>query len=173
VRFDYRSRDGEDSQRLVQPNRMVALGRRWYLLAWDVRRDDWRTFRLDRMSRARLAGVRFARREPPGGDAAEFVAQAVQATPRPHMAEVTLACDAAEAEELLRWFDAEVTPAGDECHVVLRAEHPDQLVALVGRLAIRTTVTVHGTDEVVAAVRELGERLLAGAGQKPTTVRGE
>ncbi|MFP5320221.1 MAG: helix-turn-helix transcriptional regulator, partial [Acidimicrobiia bacterium] len=122
VRFDHTKRDGEVTQRLVQPNRLVALGRRWYLLAWDVRRDDWRTFRLDRISRARLAGVRFPRREPPGGDAAEFVERAVQATPRPHVAEVSLACAAAEAEELLRWFDADVTATGETCRVVLRAE---------------------------------------------------
>ncbi|MFP5321504.1 MAG: hypothetical protein ACLGIC_06615, partial [Acidimicrobiia bacterium] len=81
---------------------------------------------------------------------------------RPHVAEVSLACAAAEAEELLRWFDADVTATGETCRVVLRAEQPDQLVALVGRLAIRTDVVVHGSDDVVAAVRSLGERLVAG-----------
>ena len=58
VRFDYRRRDGDDSSRLVEPFQLVSTGRRWYLVAWDVRRDDWRTFRLDRLERARHAGVR-------------------------------------------------------------------------------------------------------------------
>ena len=49
VRFDYRRRDGDDSSRLVDPYQLVSTGRRWYLVAWDVRRDDWRTFRLDRL----------------------------------------------------------------------------------------------------------------------------
>ena len=55
VRFDYRRGDGESSRRLVEPHRLVTAGRRWYLVAWDHHRSDWRTFRLDRLSEA-LAG---------------------------------------------------------------------------------------------------------------------
>src|SRR5262249_12654316 len=51
VRFAYRSRDGTDSRREVEPHSLVNLGRRWYLVAWDRRRDDWRTFRVDRLAR--------------------------------------------------------------------------------------------------------------------------
>lgn len=68
VRFDYRRRDGEESRRLVEPHRMVTAGRRWYLVAWDLRRDAWRTFRVDRLADARLAGGGFEPREIPGGD---------------------------------------------------------------------------------------------------------
>ena len=59
VRFDYRRGDGEESRRLVQPAQLVSAGRRWYLVAWDVRRNDWRTFRVDRIEAPSLAGVRF------------------------------------------------------------------------------------------------------------------
>ena len=86
VRFDYRRRDGDDSSRLVEPHQLVSTGRRWYLVAWDVRRDDWRTFRLDRLERPRLAGVRCAARELPGGDAATFVAESIRTMPLPHSA---------------------------------------------------------------------------------------
>ena len=65
VRFEYRRRDGDETSRLVEPHQLVSTGRRWYLVAWDVRRDDWRTFRLDRLERARLAGVRCTRARPP------------------------------------------------------------------------------------------------------------
>ena len=54
LRFAYRSRDGTDSRREVEPHSLVNLGRRWYLVAWDRRRDDWRTFRIDRLSTAGL-----------------------------------------------------------------------------------------------------------------------
>src|SRR5262249_41687388 len=54
VRFDYRRRDGEETQRLVEPHQLVSAGRRWYLVGWDVRRTDWRTFRLDRLGTPRL-----------------------------------------------------------------------------------------------------------------------
>ncbi len=77
VRFDYRRPDGDDSRRLVEPHQLVAAGRRWYLVAWDLRRNDWRTFRLDRLSGARLAGRRFAPRDIPGGDAAAYFSASV------------------------------------------------------------------------------------------------
>ena len=65
VRFDYADKGGTQTRRLVEPFRLVPAGHRWYLVAWDVRRDDWRTFRLDRTSRPRLAGVRTTERELP------------------------------------------------------------------------------------------------------------
>src|SRR5436309_13391413 len=49
LRFGYRSREGADSRRLVEPHTLVNLGRRWYLVAWDRDRGDWRTFRVDRL----------------------------------------------------------------------------------------------------------------------------
>src|SRR5207244_1217774 len=73
VRFDYQARDGGESRRLVEPHQLVSAGRRWYLVAWDTRREDWRTFRIDRLRDARLAGVRFKERKLPAADAAAFV----------------------------------------------------------------------------------------------------
>src|ERR671919_2171878 len=62
LRFGYRSRDGSDSRREVEPHSLVNHGRRWYLVAWDHRRDDWRTFRIDRLAKPASTGVRFVRR---------------------------------------------------------------------------------------------------------------
>ncbi len=69
VRFDYEARDGTPSSRTVEPVGLVATGRRWYLMAYDVDRDDWRTFRLDRMQRGRADDVAVprARARGPGG----------------------------------------------------------------------------------------------------------
>jgi len=61
IRFGYQRRDGVTGQRLVEPYQFVATGRRWYLVAWNQRRHEWRTFRLDRLSKPRLAGTRFPR----------------------------------------------------------------------------------------------------------------
>ena len=67
--FAYVARDGEESRREVEPHSLVNLGRRWYLVAWDCAREDWRTFRLDRLQRPREGGVRFSgERALPGGD---------------------------------------------------------------------------------------------------------
>jgi predicted DNA-binding transcriptional regulator YafY len=63
VRFDYEARDGTPSARTVEPVGLVAAGRRWYLMAYDVDRDDWRTFRLDRMAAVDATTWRFKVRE--------------------------------------------------------------------------------------------------------------
>ncbi len=73
LRFGYTARDGAQAIRLVEPNRLVTIGRRWYLVAWDVDRKDWRTFRVDRLTDPRSTRFRFEQREVPGGDAAAFV----------------------------------------------------------------------------------------------------
>ena len=73
LRFDRDSGDGETSLRSVEPQRLVHTHGRWYLVAWDLGRDDWRTFRVDRMRPRSHPGPRFRRREDPGGDLAAYV----------------------------------------------------------------------------------------------------
>jgi len=79
LRFDYAShRTDEDAPagtpRKVEPHHVVTSRGRWYLVAWDLDRDAWRIFRADRISPRAHTGPRFAPREIPGGDVAEFVA---------------------------------------------------------------------------------------------------
>ncbi|MEY9872698.1 putative DNA-binding transcriptional regulator YafY [Streptacidiphilus sp. MAP12-33] len=73
VRFAYRASDGAESRRHVEPQRLVATGRRWYLVAWDLDRDDWRLFRVDRLVDPAATGGRASARELPATDAAAFV----------------------------------------------------------------------------------------------------
>jgi predicted DNA-binding transcriptional regulator YafY len=88
LRFSYSSRDGEVSERLVEPHRLVSLGRRWYLVCWDVERGDWRTFRVDRLREPRSTGTPFRQRALPGGDAVEFVRSRLASVPMQHRVEV-------------------------------------------------------------------------------------
>ena len=79
LRFDYASRDPDvDSSgpapRRVEPHHLVASGGRWYLVAWDLERDDWRLYSAGRITPRTPTGPRFAPREVPGGDVREFVA---------------------------------------------------------------------------------------------------
>lgn len=73
LEFGYTSRAGEHSERTVEPHRLVSLGRRWYLVAYDLTRHAWRSFRLDRLDLPRGTGTRFLPRELPAADAAAFV----------------------------------------------------------------------------------------------------
>ena len=77
VRFDYRRRDGTDSSRLAEPHQLLSAGHLWYVIAWDLRRADWRSFRLDRISGVQLAGRHFTPRPIPGGDAAAYLTVSV------------------------------------------------------------------------------------------------
>src|SRR4051794_39415208 len=84
VRFRHAGRDGEERERTVEPVRMVTTGRRWYLMAWDVDRGDWRTFRLDRMRGVAATGWRVRPRGHP--DPAEVVERAGAAPAHPPLA---------------------------------------------------------------------------------------
>ena len=79
LRFEYRAHDGALSRRDVEPYRLVCWGRRWYLLAWDVERQDWRTFRVDRLALRPPHGPRFAPRALPAEDVAAYVSAGVGA----------------------------------------------------------------------------------------------
>ncbi|MFC5637751.1 helix-turn-helix transcriptional regulator [Streptomyces bullii] len=77
LRFAYRRHDGTTGRRTVEPHRLVCSERRWYLVAWDLEREDWRTFRVDRITPKPPHGPRFVPREPPAEDLAAYVSEGV------------------------------------------------------------------------------------------------
>jgi predicted DNA-binding transcriptional regulator YafY len=101
LRFDYLDHDGTASTRTAEPHRMVFTGRRWYLLAWDNDRDDWRTFRADRIRPRIPNGPRFTPREPPGGDAVTHVLRGTASTAWNHPARIRLHVPAETVAERL------------------------------------------------------------------------
>lgn len=91
LRFGYRSKGDESTERHVDPHSLVNLDRRWYLVAWDLQRSDWRTFRVDRISDLRTTAVRVPPRELPAEDAAAFVRVSISSVPTRYTADVVLA----------------------------------------------------------------------------------
>ncbi len=81
LRFAYRAKDGTESRRLTEPYRLVSTGRRWYLVAYDLDRQDWRTFRVDRVREPFATGARFTPRELPTGSAAEYLRRSIHGRP--------------------------------------------------------------------------------------------
>jgi predicted DNA-binding transcriptional regulator YafY len=96
LRFDY----GTDTPRRVEPHHLVTWGGRWYLVAWDLDRRDWRTFRVDRMTPRTPTGPRFTRRELPAKDVATFISQRFAGPPLPCRGEILIH---APAELVARW----------------------------------------------------------------------
>lgn len=92
VRFGYQAGDDASTRRDVEPYSVVVVGRRWYLLAWDVDRDDWRTFRIDRVGPVHTTTFQFSAREAP--DAAAYVQRSVTTAPYRHVLRVVIAAPA-------------------------------------------------------------------------------
>jgi predicted DNA-binding transcriptional regulator YafY len=82
--------DGSTARRLVEPDGLVHTGRRWYLAAWDCDREDWRSFRVDRIEPPLSPDRRFEPREPPHGDAAKYVARSISSRRDRYQATVVL-----------------------------------------------------------------------------------
>ncbi|ORM36965.1 YafY family protein [Williamsia sp. 1135] len=120
LRFDYRARGGAESRREVEPYRLVRSGLRWYLLAWDLGRDDWRSFRVDRLTPKIPTGPRFVPRELPEGGAAAYVARSLGSVYRQATARVEIH---SPLEQVAEMVDAEwgVVESGDvnSCEVAL------------------------------------------------------
>jgi len=112
LRFRYESADGTATERQVEPHGLVRLDRRWYLVAYDLTRQDWRTFRLDRLAAPEPTGARFLPRTLPAADAAEFVRAGLRGQPRPHRIEVLVEAPAATVRQRIgSWAEVEEVDA--------------------------------------------------------------
>jgi predicted DNA-binding transcriptional regulator YafY len=102
LRFDYRDHDGSATIRTVEPHRLVHDRGRWYLVAWDADRTDWRTFRADRIQPRTPTGPRFVPRElPGGGDVVTYLLRGVGAATWRFRARVRVHAPAAAITERL------------------------------------------------------------------------
>lgn len=164
VRFDYLRSDGESSGQRVEPHQLVTAGRRWYLVAWDGDRRDWRTFRLDRIREPRPVGSHFTPRTIPGGDAADFVASSIGDTRRDHDATLVVHSPLADVEGVLQWADHTVKEAqAERCIVRIRGEDLGRLAMTVAEIALTAPVTVIEPAELTRTI----ERLAAHFGSRP------
>jgi predicted DNA-binding transcriptional regulator YafY len=166
LRFDYRAADGTDSRRLAEPHRLLAAGRRWYLLAYDNDRDDWRIFRVDRIQRPQPTGVRTAPRELPADDAAAYVTGKLSALAPIYRAVATLDAPAADVARRLGDYAGDLEPI-DERTCRLHS-HTDTLEWLAFRLAmLGCEFQVHEPPELAEYLRALGGRVTRAAGDLP------
>lgn len=159
LRFDY-----ADAPRKAEPHHLVTRSGRWYLLAWDLDRDDWRVFRADRISPRIPTGPRFPPRELPGGDVAGFVTSRFQGSDDgggwPCRGEVILHAPLADVAPFAR--DAVVEEAGpDRCRLQLGSWSWPAMAAAAG--AFDAPIDVIGPPELKAAFALLARRYAAAA----------
>jgi len=164
VHFSYLRPDGRRSQRSVEPVQMVTTGRRWYLMAWDAERDDWRTFRLDRMSEVSSSTLRFSPRPHP--DPATYVQRSVSGSPYRYLARVRLHAPAERVRERVPPQVGRVEDQNDGwCVLEVGGDDLDWLALHIAALGFEAEILQ--PDGLREAVAGLARRLatMAGPGQ--------
>jgi predicted DNA-binding transcriptional regulator YafY len=157
LRFDYVAHDGTASVRDTEPHRLVCWGRRWYLLAWDTDRTDWRIFRVDRVRPRVPGGPRFAPREPPAEDLADYVSRRVSAAWHQYTARVRLHAPLAELSARLPRSVGELSAEDDEhCLLTAGADRLDWLAAMIAVLGVDFDVL--DPPELRAELRRIADR---------------
>ncbi|MDN5858670.1 MAG: YafY family transcriptional regulator [Pseudonocardia sp.] len=158
LRFDYTSPRGGASRRAVEPHRLVSWGRHWYLVAWDPDRNDWRTFRVDRIRSRTPNGPRFTPREPPGGDVVRYLSHQLTTQTWPYRAVVTLHEPAAAITERIWPGVGTVDPVDDtSCRLHIGADSPRDLVWMITSVDADFTI-VNGPPELATALQAHAER---------------
>jgi len=156
LRFDYRDHDGSASIRSVEPHRLVHDRGRWYLVAWDTDRRDWRTFRADRIQPRTPTGPRFAPRDPPDGDVATYLLRGVGVATWRYRARVTVHAPATVVAGRLP--PAVLVEAVDQhtCVVNAGSDTPQMLAVYLGMLDV--DFEVGEPPELVEQLRALADR---------------
>lgn len=160
LRLDYRAHDGARSTRSVEPYRLVVTGRRWYLLAFDLDRADWRTLRVDRLSLRTQGGRRFTPRPLPAEDVSSWTTLGLSTRAYRYQGRFTVHAPAAAVADV-------VTPASGvvealtatTCTLLTGSNSLDALAVHVVTLGFE--VDVHGPPELVAHLAVVAERLTA------------
>lgn len=162
VDADYVDRTGAPSSRRLEPYQVVTTGRRWYLLAYDRDREDWRSLRLDRMASVRARGTTFTARQAP--DAADYVRRAITTSPYRHIARVRYR---ATKSVIAQYFSPTSVTIEDDgpgtCVVVAGADDPQALVLYLAMPGIAFEVIESGA--VADAARAMSALLAAAVTQ--------
>ncbi|MEU7060836.1 YafY family protein [Streptomyces sp. NPDC046197] len=185
LRFEYRGHDGATTRRSVEPHRLVCTERRWYLVAWDLDRDDWRTFRVDRITPKPPHGPRFTPRTPPADDLAAFVSQGVSTRAYASHAAVRLLVPLAEATQRVSPSAGTLEADGpDACILRTGAPSLDLMVVHVMMMGFEFEVLEPAElteairwardrlDAALARAEEPARRIPGGAGRTPGTPSG-
>lgn len=153
------------SERRVEPHRQIHLRLRWYLLAWDLGRDGWRVFRLDRINQLNRTTTRYAPRPLPADTAVDYLRRGMNADRQ--RVRLTIGAPAAAVADALKYHDADIESAGDAAtEVTLWLDTWEWLLPQLARLD--TDFAVIEPTSIRAALLTFARRLQAAADLDPT-----
>ncbi|MEV4128336.1 YafY family protein [Nocardia sp. NPDC049707] len=158
VRFEYTDRAGRHTERRVQPHRQVALGRRWYLLGWDLDREGWRTYRIDRIGAVTTPGTTFIPREPPPDDSVSFVQDSTRMPATARRGVVRFGAPVSVVAERLG-AEAGALEAIDDtsCRYTTSVDSWEWLA--VALAAVGEPYTIEAPPELIACSKDLADRI--------------
>jgi predicted DNA-binding transcriptional regulator YafY len=159
LRFEYRTRSGTTGDRHVEPHHVVPLAQRWYLVAWDLDRTDWRTFRLDRITEPRPTNRRFDPRTIPAPDPATYVTTSIASIPTTHHIEVVVEAPLHDVQEVLGLWGTATTEGPDTTRIKMDTDALSWPVMFLAALNAR----VHHAEpaELRALLRQLAKHFKA------------
>ncbi|MFD4958423.1 helix-turn-helix transcriptional regulator [Microbacterium sp. NPDC058389] len=167
LRFGYTKPGGPEEKRHTEPQRLVSWGPLWYLFAWDLDRDDWRVFRVDRMVPGAPTGARFRPRTIPADDVVRHVVRRIVRAGWHYRALVLVRAPAATvAAKLVIPVDIEEVDDAS-CRVELGSDDPDALALWLTQLG--ADVEVIEGEELALAFDRLAARFHRAAGGMPTS----
>jgi predicted DNA-binding transcriptional regulator YafY len=158
IRFRYEAGDGKLSERKLEPHGLVHAGARWYLVAWDLDREDWRTFRVDRVSGKATPGRRFIPRKVPHGVVATYVSRSLSSGVYTFQARVVLQAPLESVAERVSPLAGRLTAIdGESCLLETGGHSLASLAFFIGWLGV--DFTVQDPPELIEHLRQLGARL--------------
>lgn len=164
IRFDYIAADGSESQRVVEPHSLVPRGRHWFLVCWDVRRDDWRTFRVDRLTNFFGTRLAFTPRDLPADTAAEFVAIAHGKLRGKLIAHVHLALPLDDMRAHFGpWATYATAVDATTTDWPIGGHTLEEMFGALAWIPAGVSFTITGNDEFARFVREFSSRLSGAA----------
>jgi predicted DNA-binding transcriptional regulator YafY len=163
MRFRYSDHSGAGTERRVEPYRLVNWGRRWYLVAFDLERAGWRTFRVDRVAGPRTIGHRFTLRPLPATDIAAYVAANTRQVQMKVRGRVIVHAPAEEVAARMGSWSSSIEPQGpDRCLVQLGGRSVDDIAFWLG--VLESDFDVVDSPELAAAVRRIAGRYARATG---------
>ena len=158
LRFTYTAREAEPTDRWVEPHRLVTLGRRWYVVAYDRDRQDWRSFRVDRISEPRTTGQRFRPRALPAEDAVTFVQSGIRRMPQRYAVRVRIDAPVATVEGAVGHWGTATGTDGD-CLLEMNLDSLEWPVVVL--MGLDADFTVEGPVELVELLDRAARRFAA------------
>ncbi|WP_112245210.1 helix-turn-helix transcriptional regulator [Kribbella monticola] len=162
VAFGYSTRRREPSRRRVEPHRLVTLRGRWYLLAYDPDRADWRTFRVDRISDVAPTRHHFQARELPAADAASYLAESFATASYRHSVRIAVELPASVVRStFFGLIPGQLTSTGeDACVLRISADSPSLLIQYVaGVAALGAPYSLDASPELATLIKKVGQQL--------------